>query len=412
MLTTDLVRARVADGAVRAGYVDPTATRARNNAEPLVALFRAHVGRTQGELDEALGDLLAEGADLRIRQGLAKLLRDRCTFAPEVAVDPVALRREAFLLAGARHPVGAGRDPADRDAVLAGAAGRLGLAPEAAAAGLYADLKEAWRLQAFEDIEPEDLLHRYNVALAQGVLLRATEVRVTLRAESPARLRQVFRWIKFFQLSFRAEPLPPATAAAGESAGYLVTLDGPLSLFREVQRYGVSLAKFLPALLLCQDWALVADVVWDRHRVRFQLTPADGLRSHYRDTGAWEPEEERWFRERFAERDTRWTLSHEPRVFPLGGADVLVPDYVLRHEDGREALLEIVWAWRKSGLQRHVDALTRHGPKNLVLALSDAHRLSEDDVTRLPDAVVRFKQVLRPKAIEDAAEKVAIRRRR
>jgi hypothetical protein len=408
MLTVELVRARVADGVVRPGFVDPGAARVRNHAEPLVALFRAHVGRTQGELDDALDDLLAEGGDLRIRQGLAKLLRDRCRFAPEVEVDPVALRREAFLLAGARHPVAAGRGTTDRAELLAEAAGRLDIAPETAAAGLYADLREAWRLQAFDDLESEDLLHRYNVALAQGVLLRASEVRVTLRGETPARYRQVFRWIKFFQLSFRAEPLRPDKAGAAPD-GYLVTLDGPLSIFREVQRYGLSLAKFLPTLLLCRDWALEADVVWtDRHRQKLRLGPEDGLRTWFRDTGTWEPEEERWFRERFEARESAWRLEQSPRILSLGGSDVLIPDYVLRHQDGREALLEIVWTWRKGGLQRHVKHLAKHGPPNLVLAVSDAHRLGPEgeDATGLPEGVIRFKQVLRPKAVEDAAEKV------
>jgi len=56
--------------------------------------------------------------------------------------------------------------------------------------------------------------------------------------------------------------------------------------------------------------------------------------------------------------------------------------------------------------------LAKHGPPNLVLAVSDAHRLGEEDAMRLPESVIRFKQVLRPKAVEDAAEKVATKPKR
>ena len=404
MLTSDLVRARVVKGVVRPSYLEPKTERLRAHAQELLALFDAQVGATQGALDEALADHLSEGGDLKIRRGLAKLLRDRCTLTPTVAdADPRELRRAVFLAAGARHPVGAGLEPDDRAEVLAEVAAQHALSPEALEHGLYADLKEAHRLDEFRKLEVEALLYRYNVALAQGVLLRASEVRVDIGKNKPARYRQLFRFIKFYQLSFTTEPR--------REGGYRITLDGPLSLFRLVQRYGLRLAQWLPALLLCEGWRLEADVAWQEgaHRhVRFELEPDRRLRSHYRDTGVWTSEEETWFAKRFrARKNSRWSLRRAAHITSLGGEDVLVPDYILRHEDGRKALLEIIWSWRKGGLDRHLRHLATHGPPNLVLALSDKLRVGEEDVRQLPAATVRFKQVLRPKAVEDAAEGVA-----
>lgn len=402
MLTTDLVRVQVEDGRIRPRYVDPDATRALNRAEPLIALVRDHVGATQGELDEALADHLSEGVDLKLRQGLAKLLQDRCEVAPESDLPPEELRQEVFIEAGARHPVGAGIADDDRRAVLDAVAAARGITVEQVEAGLFADLRESHRIVAFEDVSARELLRRYNVALAQAVLLRASEVRISIRDNPPLRYRQLFRWVKFFQLSFQARPTP--------GGGYTITLDGPLSLFRQVQRYGFSLARFLPALLLAANWRLEADVRWERTRgrVKFELDPSAGLVSHYRDTGTWTPEEERQFADRFADRKTPWTLHQEDRIVSLGGEDVLVPDYVLRHEDGREALLEIVWSWRKAGLRRHLKHVSGTGPRNLVLAVSDRLQLDDAEVGKLPAGVVRFKQVLIPKRIEEAAERVAV----
>jgi hypothetical protein len=53
--------------------------------------------------------------------------------------------------------------------------------------GLFADLKSEQRLMRFEDLSAERLLLRYNLALAQGVLLKAVRVDVEIRRETPAR---------------------------------------------------------------------------------------------------------------------------------------------------------------------------------------------------------------------------------
>ena len=115
-----------------------------------------------------------------------------------------------------------------------------------------------------------------------------------------------------------------------------------------------------------------------RRRGRFVLSEEDGLVSHYKDRGAWVPEEQRWFEAGYAKLDSPWRLESAERIVPLGGRGVLIPDYVLRHEDGREALLEIVWSWRSAGLKRHATLLGKHGPANLILAVSENLRVSQE----------------------------------
>lgn len=397
MLTSDLIRARLAQGLVRPGYVDVDANRLRDRAEALIAIFAEHEGATQGQLDERLGDHLSEGGDLRVRQGLAKLLRDRCDFVSELTDDPVALRRALFLHAGERHPVGTDAAGEDRTDILRAVGAERDLSAGEVERGMYADLRDAQLLRRFDPIEPEALLQRYNLALAQGVLFKASRVTIDIADNPPARYRQLFRYIKFFQLSFRAEPRP--------DGGYRIVLDGPLSLFRLVQRYGLNLAKFLPALLLLRGWRLEAEVTWgaQRRRGRFVVSEEDGLVSHYKDRGAWVPEEQRWFEAGYEKLDSPWQIEPADRIVPLGGRGVLVPDYVLRHEDGREALLEIVWSWRSAGLKRHATLLGKHGPANLILAVSENLRVSQEELPPLPDGTIRFKKALRPSSVAKMA---------
>ena len=62
------------------------------------------------------------------------------------------------------------------------------IGPEQVRAWLYADLPEAHVLTSFEAPTPEGLLERYNLAQAQGVLYRASQV---VHHGAPQRPRRV-----------------------------------------------------------------------------------------------------------------------------------------------------------------------------------------------------------------------------
>ena len=100
-------------------------------AEQLLFAYRDATGRTRGELEEQLADLVGDGPGQLIHQGLAKLLEDRCDF--EVAADvPPDQVREAVFRTSAEHHASAGKaaTPFDRNAVLTAVAGELHITPE------------------------------------------------------------------------------------------------------------------------------------------------------------------------------------------------------------------------------------------------------------------------------------------
>ena len=73
------------------------------------------------------------------------------------------------------------------------------------AEGLFADLRDENRMLKFEDMTAQRLIDRYNVALAQAVLLRSVRVEAEIRNEGPARYRQLFRRLKFHRLVYRVQ---------------------------------------------------------------------------------------------------------------------------------------------------------------------------------------------------------------
>jgi hypothetical protein len=256
--------------------------------------------------------------------------------------------------------------------------------------GLFADLKSAQRLVKFDDTTPERLLQRYNVALAQAVILRATRVTVALRKVPPQRYRQLLRLVKFHRLICDVE-------RTGTDS-YLLTLDGPLSLFAATQKYGLQLALFLPAVLNCDNYEVRAEVRWGTQRKvkTLLITRGDGLVSHAADHGSYVPPEMSMFVELFRKRAAGWTISEDSEVRPLGDG-FWVPDYLLVHEaTGQAVFLEVLGFWRKSSAEKHLDRLRQHVTEPFLLAVSDQLRIDDAELEGLPAGIVRFRQMPLP----------------
>lgn len=390
MLTGDLLRVRIKGKAVVPAWVDPTDERLLERAAAVVEVFEAALGQgwTRGELLAALAEVEGLDTDHKLVRGLAKVMLDRSELETVAALDPAEVRRRVFARAAATGPLARRPGPTGRRVaadVYGEVAAELGVSAEEIARALYADLVDEQRLSACRVLSPEALLHRYNVALAQAVLLRATWLKLRLVAPRPKRLAQLLRYARFHELMYRLE-----VVAGG--AAVLVHLDGPESLLRQSTRYGLQLARFLPAVLL-QDgaWALEAEVLWGKRRLHkaVQLDDGLGLRSHYRDTGVWKSRTEQWLEERWGEGQQGWTmLPGEVQV--IEGQQVLVPAYTFEKE-GRRAHLDVVGYWRKAYLEERL----RRTPPDVVLAVS--RRLCGDKAAlpvALADRVIDFAEVI------------------
>lgn len=413
MLTGKLVRVRYSRDRVLPCYLDATDATWLETAERLRQLFVGQEGRTRGELQEDVRETFGSDHRQLVHQGLAKLLEDRCEFEVVSGHPPEPLREAVFLTAAAHrkswadHPAEQKPIPPpalavafDRGKVLQSVAASLGLTAETVEQGLFADLKSEQCLIRFKDVTAERLLQRYNVGLAQAVLLRSTRVHVHVRGEPPQRYRQLFRLVKFHRLVCEVERTGPDA--------YCLHLDGPLSLFSATQKYGLQLAMFLPALLLCQDFELRAELHWGPQRKpkSFLLTPADRLVSHHADTGMYVPPELAMFADLFRKKISDWEIGEETEVFPLGDG-FWVPDYRLVHkETGQRVLLEVLGFWRRSSAEQHLERLRKHAAEPFLLAVSDQLRVDEAELEGLAVGVHRFRNMPLPEEIARLADEV------
>ena len=394
MLTGELVRVRSTKAGLRPGFVK-VEERTLERAGEVLRVFHEGIaeGRTRQEVGDGVLELVGDGTDHKIWRGMAKLLLDKAEFVTEAPLPPVELRGRLF---GA-----AGRAPSRRRAteLYAALAEELGSTPEELKRLLFADRKEEQQIRALSIDDPRWLVQRYNVALVQACLLKATHVKVEIRNPRSERLRQLFRSIAFHQLMYRVEPT---------DGGVRLELDGPASLLRLNTRYGMALATWFPALLL-QDtpWTLEAEVRWTKRRLRKQLSLSSelGLVSHYRDQGAWRSRPEQWFLERFEALDSGWGIE-DGTVLDLGGHGVVCPSFTFR-KGRRRAHLEIVGFWRKEWLKRRLALLEQHGPGTLILAVSTKLEGAKQGLGRFSGEVVTFKEVVPAKDVLELVERIA-----
>jgi len=368
-------------------------------ATDLIEIFQAQVGQTQGDLNRQLQDLEGEDTNYRIRRGLAHLLRNHfATFDQVSPLEPEELRQRIFALAAQTAP-----SPDHSQRLYALLSQQLSqeldreVSVDEVRQGLYADLQENRILTEFDAPELDALLHRYNLSQTQGVFYKASDLVMHLYRNDPGEYKLMFRYLKLFRLMTYIE--------GDADQGFTITIDGPASLFKPSTRYGVDIAKLIPAILHVSRWRLTAtlqikDPYSQQTRSRqFTLDSDCGLVTHYPPGKPYDSMIEESFVSRWP-TDSPWKLEREVDLIPIPGS-VMIPDFRLVHTDGREYLLEIVGYWRPEYLRKKFAQVRQSDRTNLILALSERLNLEKAGVnlSQVPVPIVWFKTKLQPKVI-------------
>ncbi|MDQ3399275.1 MAG: DUF790 family protein, partial [Deinococcota bacterium] len=186
------------------------------------------------------------------------------------------------------------------------------------------------------------------------------------------------RYLKLFRLM--------TTIEGDADTGYTITVDGPASLFGASTRYGLHLAKFLPALLHVSRWEMAATLaprtLYDGQQspARFTLDAGCKLVSHYKKGAVFDSILEQSFAASWAKAKTEWRLEREVELVPVPGS-VMVPDFRLVHPDGRTHVLHLCSNEFKPSLT------------GLRKALTVGHEVKEADINEgIEDTLGRFQQ--------------------
>lgn len=365
------------------------------HAERMLDVYRNGIGRTRRELHEAVRRILDEepACPSRRIEALCKLLDDASEYDTDPRGKAPALRREVFRRAAPKHPLVSSRDRLfenEEEDVKRRIAAELGASWEDIDRRLFSDVMEFHTLRVFHAYpDARALLSRYNVAQTQAALYRAVKLTVWARED----FRTILRQAKLARLLHRIFWEPA-------SREYRIELDGPASVLRETRRYGVAMAEFLPALLACRGWRMTALIQTNRGgwKCRLDLTPRDGLRGHLPEPEEFDSAVEAGFAKKWGSgKREGWSLIREGEILH-SHQRVFVPDFTLRHEDGREVLLEIVGFWTPEYLRAKAETLRLFSGRRILLAVPEATAAEHPELTA--DAIL-FKTALKLKDVMD-----------
>ncbi len=367
MLTADLALARRRGNSLELIAVDKKRRATLTEMGlALLEVFRKCEGESRESLERAYRAVDAGPRDVKLRDGLIKLLEDETTFETLVDIDPERVRETVFS-ASTR----AWRDGTfTREAVLAAAAAELGVALAHVEPALFGDLRGAQTIVKAPNLSLETLTTRFIDGQAQAVLLRATQIRVTFDALPAAAVRELYRRLRFLQLLFRVDKLPPSS--------YEWHIDGPLSMFQAGTRYGTKLAQLLPVLRTLGAFKLDAEVRWGpaREPLRFAIVhdePPQGAKF----VPALGEDAGRLF-EQMQTGIVGWKTHPCTRIFHVPGVGLLAPDFECAHESGFTAYVEVLGHWSRDAVWKRVELVEAGLAEPFLFVVGEHLRVSEE----------------------------------
>ena len=154
--------------------------------ETLIEIYRDHVDKKRGALDEVVGDCEYLGYDFKLVRGVSSVLSSQSVFQSRSAIPPIEARRQVFTLAA--KGVVISKD--DRLDVMREVASRNGITVEELDDSLYSDLEAEQYLVKFNAPTPEDLSLYYNYAHTVALLAYSTRIEVSFKGEDRQLVRQ------------------------------------------------------------------------------------------------------------------------------------------------------------------------------------------------------------------------------
>jgi predicted nuclease of restriction endonuclease-like RecB superfamily len=272
-----------------------------------------------------------------------------------------------------------------RDEAIADAAARLEIQACEVLDGLFADRVAERKVRSAEAaIAPKALCEAHNLALVQGVLLRAQEVTVDVREH----LRSVVRYAKLRRLI--------VTGSVTEQ-GSRLTLSGPLALFHKTTRYGLAMAAFAPSVFVTPGFTLEARCEMRGESLRLRVSSGDPVGSSFALPRATDSAVEKRLMRDVKRLGTAWEIRRETAAI-VAGERLFFPDFSMERGDDR-VFVEVVGFYMPEYLRAKLASLKAAGLSRIVVCIDEELACANGEIAA-PE-VVRYRRRV------DAGELVA-----
>ncbi|MEE2902974.1 MAG: DUF790 family protein [Myxococcota bacterium] len=361
MLNRDLLMFRLNKGRIKPSFVDLQNRSLHNLARDLIQLCDKNIGQSRQYIEELIEEKTSRSRRKKISKGLAKLVLDRCEFGEP---KPNVLENRLELFSQSAKIFRKVKVDDSIEEYRLRIQEHLSQSLDSVEEGLFADLKSRRSLKEFKGMSPEELLHRYNLAQVQGLILYAERVELTIEEPDIVKVRNLLRWLRFCRL---------VANISKSEVTWKITVDGPGSILSMQKKYGLQLAQFFAVVPNLEKYHVEAVVRLPRKPVAsLSIDSTSGLCSHHKNFGRGHvPEEISVIAEKF--ESSLWELSTQPEPLSLMYDQICVPDFRFIHSDtGEVVFIELFHRWHRSALTKRLDMFDSVTEQNLVLGLDKA----------------------------------------
>ncbi|MEA2012131.1 MAG: DUF790 family protein [Verrucomicrobiota bacterium] len=354
MLTKNLIRYRLDEKYIKPLFIDTENENLYNLAANLLGCYNVKKGYTRSEINEETSYIINAFPEPLIAKGLNKLICDKTEFETPQQIDYCAVRKKIFAESANFFKKGLSQklSPEEfREKIALKCFLDKGVADS-----LYSDLPDYEKLVKIKEFFPKELLCIYNCSLVQSLLLYADDLQVKVSDADSAKLRKLFKYLKFFRLLAQIKKVKLPKKSTSELN---IKIDGPASIFENPRKYGLQLASFFPAICGLDKWKLQTEVSFKGKHI-LSLNEKTGLVSHYKHFSAYIPEEIRIFHKLFKEKANDWQIIGDTPFINIEKQEIIFPDLCFQHCDSKQTVnLELFHRWHRYGLEKHIKYLRK-----------------------------------------------------
>lgn len=167
------------------------------------------------------------------------------------------------------------------------------------------------------------------------------------------------------------------------------------------------MAVFLPALLLCTDWRMSAEIVQKQGGNLFYelLSDQKELSSCYFDEPEYENSDIEKLKKSWEKLAADWELTENREVVDLGRT-AFIPDFVLVSPDAQKIHLDVLGFWTPKSLKKRLEEFEAANFQKFIFVASNELRGSREEPLWTSENVVFYKTKIEPKLLVETAEKL------
>jgi predicted nuclease of restriction endonuclease-like RecB superfamily len=378
---------------------------------------------SKSNVDENLSEVEAKNPDYKLVRAICHLLEQRCEYASHESgfsnarnndtMNAIHLRRQIFEISSLLgYPVTENQ----RKNILQKVASKNNLSVKDVEMAMWNDLEKNKYLKNFDSLTSLQLVAWYNVSALQTLLLNSVKMEFSIYGGFS--WKKILRKIKQLGLMYslyRESNYGSESNAQTKNEEILLkdkkeykiicTVNGPLSIVRLTDRYGMAMAKLIPSIIFSEIWSINATILRKsisgmKKTYDFELSSTDKdiplfdastfhlqsdqkspseLSSNNDSMDYFDSSVEKKFMDKFLEFSTGWSLFREPDPLILSNGKAFIPDFVFERY-GVKVYLEIIGFWTEDYLKRKLEKIkdlikpetgASTGPDLLIVANMD-----------------------------------------